>query len=234
MGQTPVALHGVALRPRHSLGQHRAVTSCTPALCSPSPLKDEAPSRSRAWTPAPRTPGWQTPRWQTPRRAWTPACRTPACRTPYCAGGSFVGSVLKAVSGKGELAPTVWVLGGVSLYGNGNPPTHWGCALVLSEEMILVPSLCLSLWIPWLFPCGSRGLGHSSCEWPWSCLSSLGADGCVGELWLCSLQHAGLGTAPLPSPAADADEAAGGGSVFTKDKSASTPKPIGTGAVTLL
>ncbi|XP_035756450.1 sperm-associated antigen 5 [Egretta garzetta] len=57
--------------------------------------EDEAPSRSRAWTPAPRTPGWQTP-----RRAWTPACRTPACRTPYCAGGSFVGSVLKAVSGK--------------------------------------------------------------------------------------------------------------------------------------
>ncbi|XP_074969091.1 sperm-associated antigen 5 [Phalacrocorax aristotelis] len=57
--------------------------------------EDDAPSRSRAWTPAPRTPGWQTP-----RRAWTPACRTPACRTPYCSGGSFVGSVLKAVSGK--------------------------------------------------------------------------------------------------------------------------------------
>ncbi|XP_009324505.1 PREDICTED: sperm-associated antigen 5, partial [Pygoscelis adeliae] len=57
--------------------------------------EDDAPTRSRAWTPAPRTPGWQTP-----RRAWTPACRTPACRTPYCAGGSFVGSVLKAVSGK--------------------------------------------------------------------------------------------------------------------------------------
>ncbi|XP_075025223.1 sperm-associated antigen 5 [Calonectris borealis] len=57
--------------------------------------EDDAPSRSRAWTPAPRTPGWQTP-----RRAWTPACRTPACRTPYRAGGSFVGSVLKAVSGK--------------------------------------------------------------------------------------------------------------------------------------
>lgn len=69
--------------------------------------------RSRAWTPAPRTPGWQTP-----RRAWTPACRTPACRTPYCAGGSFVSSVLKAASGKGELAPAVWVLGG-SLYGDG-------------------------------------------------------------------------------------------------------------------
>ncbi|XP_064323752.1 sperm-associated antigen 5 isoform X2 [Phalacrocorax carbo] len=57
--------------------------------------EDDAPLRSRAWTPAPRTPGWQTP-----RRAWTPACRTPACRTPYCSGGSFVGSVLKAVSGK--------------------------------------------------------------------------------------------------------------------------------------
>ncbi|KAM9257476.1 sperm-associated antigen 5 [Cariama cristata] len=56
---------------------------------------EDAPSRSRAWTPAPRTPGWQTP-----RRAWTPACRTPACRTPYRTGGSFVGSVLKAVSGK--------------------------------------------------------------------------------------------------------------------------------------
>ncbi|KAM6118583.1 sperm-associated antigen 5 [Phoenicopterus ruber ruber] len=63
--------------------------------------EDDAPSRSRAWTPAPRTPGWRTPGWQTPRRAWTPACRTPACRTPYSAGGSFVGSVLKAVSGKG-------------------------------------------------------------------------------------------------------------------------------------
>ncbi|XP_052659262.1 sperm-associated antigen 5 [Harpia harpyja] len=56
---------------------------------------DDAPPRSRAWTPAPRTPGWQTP-----RRAWTPACRTPACRTPYHARASFVGSVLKAVSGK--------------------------------------------------------------------------------------------------------------------------------------
>uniref|UniRef100_A0A8B9PDL1 Sperm-associated antigen 5 n=1 Tax=Apteryx owenii TaxID=8824 RepID=A0A8B9PDL1_APTOW len=61
---------------------------------------DGAPSRSRAWTPAPRTPGWRTPGWQTPRGAWTPACRTPACRTPYRAGDSFVGSVLKAVSGK--------------------------------------------------------------------------------------------------------------------------------------
>ncbi|XP_059685494.1 sperm-associated antigen 5 [Gavia stellata] len=61
---------------------------------------DDAPSRSRAWTPAPRTPGWRTPGLQTPRRAWTPACRTPACRTPYHTGGSFVGSVLKAVSGK--------------------------------------------------------------------------------------------------------------------------------------
>ncbi|XP_075576219.1 sperm-associated antigen 5 [Pelecanus crispus] len=57
--------------------------------------EDNAASRSRAWTPAPRTPGWQTPRC-----AWTPACRTPACRTPYRAGSSFVGSVLKAVAGK--------------------------------------------------------------------------------------------------------------------------------------
>ncbi|XP_064892975.1 sperm-associated antigen 5 isoform X2 [Columba livia] len=61
---------------------------------------DDAPSRSRAWTPAPRTPGWRTPGWQTPRRAWTPACRTPASRTPYHGGSSFVGSVLKAVSGE--------------------------------------------------------------------------------------------------------------------------------------
>nr|XP_047924180.1 sperm-associated antigen 5 isoform X2 [Anser cygnoides] len=38
---------------------------------------DDAPSRSRTWTPAPRTP---------------------ARRTPYRAGDSFVGSVLKAVS----------------------------------------------------------------------------------------------------------------------------------------
>ncbi|TRZ24299.1 hypothetical protein HGM15179_002747 [Zosterops borbonicus] len=61
---------------------------------------DDAPSRSKAWTPGPRTPGWQTP-----RRAWTPACRTPAwrtpaCRTPHHASSSFVGSVLKAVAGK--------------------------------------------------------------------------------------------------------------------------------------
>nr|XP_021142630.1 sperm-associated antigen 5 [Columba livia] len=92
---------------------------------------DDAPSRSRAWTPAPRTPGWRTPGWQTPRRAWTPACRTPASRTPYHGGSSFVGSVLKAVSGE------------------------------------------------------------------------------------------------------DGDEATRGGSALTKDKSASTPKPIGTGTVTL-
>ncbi|XP_066189437.1 sperm-associated antigen 5 [Sylvia atricapilla] len=63
---------------------------------------DDAPSRSKAWTPGPRTPGWQTP-----RRAWTPACRTPAlrtpaCRTPHHASSSFVGSVLKAVAGKDE------------------------------------------------------------------------------------------------------------------------------------
>ncbi|KAL9826567.1 sperm-associated antigen 5 isoform 2-T2 [Geothlypis trichas] len=56
---------------------------------------DDAPSRSKAWTPGPRTPGWQTP-----RRAWTPAFHTPACHTPHHAGSSFVGSVLKAVAGK--------------------------------------------------------------------------------------------------------------------------------------
>ncbi|XP_057893744.1 sperm-associated antigen 5 [Melospiza georgiana] len=61
---------------------------------------DDAPSRSKAWTPGARTPGWQTP-----RRAWTPAFRTPAfhtpaCHTPHRAGSSFVGSVLKAVAGK--------------------------------------------------------------------------------------------------------------------------------------
>lgn len=76
-----------------------AVTNCTPLLYSP-PLKNDndAPSRSKAWTPGPRTPGWQTP-----RRAWTPAFRTPVCRTPHHASSSFVGSVLKAVAGKGEL-----------------------------------------------------------------------------------------------------------------------------------
>nr|XP_031362353.1 sperm-associated antigen 5 [Lonchura striata domestica] len=41
---------------------------------------DDTPSRSKAWTP---------------RLAWTPACRTP-CHT----GSSFVGSVMKAVSGE--------------------------------------------------------------------------------------------------------------------------------------
>ncbi|XP_064379352.1 sperm-associated antigen 5 [Dromaius novaehollandiae] len=73
------------------------------ADCLRAALQEEdegAPSRSRAWTPAPRTPGWRTPGWQTPRGAWTPACRTPACRTPYRPGDSFVGSVLKAASGK--------------------------------------------------------------------------------------------------------------------------------------
>ncbi|KAM4760216.1 sperm-associated antigen 5 isoform 2-T2 [Cyanocitta cristata] len=56
---------------------------------------DDAPSRSKAWTPGPRTPGWQTP-----RRAWTPAFRTPACCTPHHASSSSVGSVLKAEAGK--------------------------------------------------------------------------------------------------------------------------------------
>ncbi|KAM4647966.1 sperm-associated antigen 5 [Amazona ochrocephala] len=68
-------------------------------LCSSSPLKDDddaAPLQGRDWTPLPRTPGWQTP-----YRARTPACRTPVSRTPRSAlGSSFVGSVLKAVSGE--------------------------------------------------------------------------------------------------------------------------------------
>lgn len=123
--QTPVALHGVALRtPPWSPGQCRAVTSRAPVLCSPSPLKDDdVPSRSRAWTPAPRTPSWQTP-----HRAWTPACRTPARCTPYRAGDSFVGSVLKAASGKGELGPAGWFLG-VPVWGWASlPPTLGMCA----------------------------------------------------------------------------------------------------------
>ncbi|XP_035417099.2 sperm-associated antigen 5 [Cygnus atratus] len=52
------------------------------ADCLRAALEEEdndAPSRSRTWTPAPRTP---------------------ARRTPYRAGDSFVGSVLKAVSGR--------------------------------------------------------------------------------------------------------------------------------------
>ncbi|XP_064250973.1 sperm-associated antigen 5 [Passer domesticus] len=61
---------------------------------------DDAPSRSKAWTPGPLASSWQTP-----RRAWTPAIRTPAFHTPafhtpHRAGSSFVGSVLKAVAGK--------------------------------------------------------------------------------------------------------------------------------------
>ncbi|XP_023795001.1 sperm-associated antigen 5 [Cyanistes caeruleus] len=60
----------------------------------------DAPSRSKAWTPGPRTPGWQTPRRARTPAFRTPAFRTPACRTPSHAGSSFVGSVLKAVAGK--------------------------------------------------------------------------------------------------------------------------------------
>ncbi|KAJ7405896.1 sperm-associated antigen 5 [Pitangus sulphuratus] len=56
---------------------------------------DDAPSRSKAWTPSQQATGWQTP-----HRAWTPAFRVPAHRTPHRSGSSFVGSVLKAVSGK--------------------------------------------------------------------------------------------------------------------------------------
>ncbi|XP_056362856.1 sperm-associated antigen 5 [Oenanthe melanoleuca] len=62
----------------------------------------DAPSRSKAWTPGPRTPGWQTP-----RRAWTPAFRTPVCRTPHHASSSFVGSVLKAAAGKDANETTI-------------------------------------------------------------------------------------------------------------------------------
>ncbi|XP_033374854.1 sperm-associated antigen 5 isoform X1 [Parus major] len=60
----------------------------------------DAPSRSKAWTPGPRTPGWQTPRRARTPAFRTPAFRTPACRTPSHTGSSFVGSVLKAVAGK--------------------------------------------------------------------------------------------------------------------------------------
>lgn len=110
--------------PSGSPGQYKAVASCALAPCSLSPLKDDdAPLRSRAWTPAPRTPGWQTP-----RRAWTPACRTPACRTPYHARPSFVGSVLKAVSGKGELTPAIWVLGVPGWGWRSLPPMLGMCA----------------------------------------------------------------------------------------------------------
>uniref|UniRef100_A0A8C9EUE1 Sperm-associated antigen 5 n=1 Tax=Pavo cristatus TaxID=9049 RepID=A0A8C9EUE1_PAVCR len=58
---------------------------------------DEVPSRSRTWTP-----GWRTPRgpWTPRSSAWTPVCRTPARHTPHRARESFVGSVLKAVSGR--------------------------------------------------------------------------------------------------------------------------------------
>lgn len=40
-----------------------------------------------------------------------------------------------------------------------------------------MPSPCLSLWIPWLFPHGCHGLGHGSCERSGSSLSSLGQMG---------------------------------------------------------
>ncbi|XP_024997844.3 sperm-associated antigen 5 isoform X1 [Gallus gallus] len=58
---------------------------------------DEVPSRSKTWTP-----GWRTPRgpWTPRSSAWTPVCRTPARHTPHHARASFVGSVLKAVSGR--------------------------------------------------------------------------------------------------------------------------------------
>ncbi|XP_061219238.1 sperm-associated antigen 5 [Neopsephotus bourkii] len=71
------------------------------AECLRAALQEEddggaAPSKSRAWTPVPRTPGWQTP-----YRVRTPASRTPMFRTPHRAiGSSFVGSVLKAVCGE--------------------------------------------------------------------------------------------------------------------------------------
>lgn len=138
---TPVAFHGMA----------GAVTSCTLVLYSPSPLKDDddAPSRSKAWTPGPQTPGWQTP-----RRAWTPACRTPAlrtpaCRTPHHASSSFVGSVLKAVAGKGELASPLWVLERPRM---GIAPSHAGmcraghsCCPLLSQMPMKPPGVGVQL-----------------------------------------------------------------------------------------
>ncbi|KAM9525726.1 sperm-associated antigen 5 [Guaruba guarouba] len=72
------------------------LAECLRAALQEEDDDDAAPSQSRAWTPVPRTPGRQTP-----YRARTPACRTPVFRTPRSAlGSSFVGSVLKAVSGE--------------------------------------------------------------------------------------------------------------------------------------
>ncbi|XP_025903713.1 sperm-associated antigen 5 [Nothoprocta perdicaria] len=87
------------------------------ADCLRAALQEEdenSPVRGRARPPAPRTPGWRTPgAWQTPRTPWTPACRTPARRTPYRPGDSFVGSVLKAASGKdADEAPSTFTRGG--------------------------------------------------------------------------------------------------------------------------
>lgn len=117
-----------------------------------------------------------------------------------------MGSVLKAVSGKGELAPAGWVLG--SPFGDGDRSVLcWGCALVLGED-IPVPPPCHSLWIHWLFACGRHGLGdghtlhpgcYSSCKQPGSSLCSPGRTGvwvssgcapCSMQSWaqrLCSL-----------------------------------------------
>lgn len=170
-------------------------------LCSSSPLKDDddaaaAPSKSRAWTPVPRTPGWQTP-----YRIRTPASRTPAFRTPHRAiGSSFVGSVLKAVSGEGELVPAAW--------------RGWGS---------LPPVLPGSAWIS---PYSSYGLCRGSSKHPGSPLSALGWMRAPGVL---PAAHKAQSICPL----ADADEAAGVGSAFTKDKPAATPKATGTRAFTL-
>ncbi|XP_065550840.1 sperm-associated antigen 5 isoform X1 [Lathamus discolor] len=72
------------------------LAECLRAALQEEDNDDAAPSKSRTWTPVPRTPGWQTP-----YRVRTPACRTPVFRTPHRAiGSSFVGSVLRAVSGE--------------------------------------------------------------------------------------------------------------------------------------
>uniref|UniRef100_A0A8B9FXI0 Sperm-associated antigen 5 n=2 Tax=Amazona TaxID=12929 RepID=A0A8B9FXI0_9PSIT len=72
------------------------LAECLKAALQEEDDDDAAPLQGRDWTPLPRTPGWQTP-----YRARTPACRTPVSRTPRSAlGSSFVGSVLKAVSGE--------------------------------------------------------------------------------------------------------------------------------------
>ncbi|XP_009993416.1 PREDICTED: sperm-associated antigen 5, partial [Chaetura pelagica] len=55
---------------------------------------EDAPSRSKAWTPAPRTLCWRTPGWQTPRRAWTPL---------GCCCSTVISELLRVGGREGEL-----------------------------------------------------------------------------------------------------------------------------------